>query len=291
MDLRMFTYPLGVLLIIALAAGLGIYLTTKFRLGWRLWLIGAATFVLSQVGHIPFNAIFTRLFADGTLPAPPQEWSLLFNAAFLGLSAGLWEEWARYGVLRLWAKDARSWSQGLLFGAGHGGVEALLVAGVAGLSFLTMVGLRGTDLSTVVPPEQLALLQQQVDAYWNSPWYYSLLPAVERLTALTTHVAMALLVMQAVLSGKTRWVWLSILLHTLLNFVAVSLGSTTDPVLTEAALLLFIPVDLAIIFALRRIQPLYPPQAPAPVHGKPVSLSPVAEVEPTEENLEKTKFS
>lgn len=291
MDIRMFTYPLGILLIIAMAVGLGIYLANKFRLGGRLYLIGGVTFILSQVGHIPFNGAVTALFSNGVLPAPPESSKLVFNAVFLGLSAGLFEEWARYLVLKLWAKDARSWGQGLLFGAGHGGVEALIVAGLAGFSFLTMVGLRGTDLSAMLPPEQIGPIQEAIDLYWGSPWYESLLPAVERFIALTTHIAMALLVMQAVLSGKTRWVWASILLHTLLNFVAVYLSGTTNNTITEAALLLFVPVDLAIIFALRRIQPYLPPQQPDAPHGVPASLFPIQEVEETQENLDQTRYS
>ena len=65
MDLLIITRLLNWLLMIGLPVGLGVYLTRRFRLGWRLWWIGAATFVLSQVGHIPFNWILTRLFALG----------------------------------------------------------------------------------------------------------------------------------------------------------------------------------------------------------------------------------
>ena len=55
MDLLTITHFLNWLLMIAMPILLGIYLTEKFHLGWRLWLIGAATFVISQVFHIPFN--------------------------------------------------------------------------------------------------------------------------------------------------------------------------------------------------------------------------------------------
>src|SRR5512146_2676712 len=127
MDILVVTRLLNGLLMIGLPVALGFFLTRRFHLGWRLWWIGAATFIISQVGHIPFNWIFTRLFALKYLPTPPAEWSLVFNAVFLGLSAGLFEELARAGVYRWWADDARSWRKGVLLGAGHGGVEAIIL--------------------------------------------------------------------------------------------------------------------------------------------------------------------
>ena len=39
----------------------------KYDTGWRLFWIGAATFILSQIGHIPFNAGLTQLFKNGIL--------------------------------------------------------------------------------------------------------------------------------------------------------------------------------------------------------------------------------
>ena len=49
------------LLMILMPIGLGLWLEKRLRLGWRLWWIGAATFVLSQVGHIPFNSGVERV--------------------------------------------------------------------------------------------------------------------------------------------------------------------------------------------------------------------------------------
>jgi len=83
-------HPLNAILMIALPVVLGILLERKFHLGWGLWWIGAGTFIFSQVGHIPFNIGLTALFQRGVLPSPPQSWTLVFNAAILGLSAGLW---------------------------------------------------------------------------------------------------------------------------------------------------------------------------------------------------------
>ena len=44
--------------------------------------------------------------------------ALIFNAIFLGLSAGFFEELFRYGMFRWWLKDAHTWRKGILAGVG-----------------------------------------------------------------------------------------------------------------------------------------------------------------------------
>jgi len=46
MDILFLAHLLNGLLMIAMPVGLAIFLTTRWKLGWRLWLIGAATFIL-----------------------------------------------------------------------------------------------------------------------------------------------------------------------------------------------------------------------------------------------------
>lgn len=113
MDVLFFTHLLNGLLMIAMPIGLAIYLTSRWNLGGRIWWIGAATFLLSQVAHIPFNWGIGKLLNQTGMVAWDPKFQLIFNAVFLGLSAGIFEEGARYLVLRWWAKDARSWRKGV----------------------------------------------------------------------------------------------------------------------------------------------------------------------------------
>ena len=151
---------------------LWIYFTRKFALSWRLVLAGALTFVASQVLHVPLVA---------TLGSFLQNSSVVVNAIILGLLAGAFEETARYILFRYILKNIRSWKEGILVGLGHGGIEALLLGILAAVTFVTMIGYRSIDLSTVpsIPAEQLELARQQVDAYWSAPWYLALLGFVE----------------------------------------------------------------------------------------------------------------
>lgn len=259
MDTLILTHFLNGLLMVAMPVGLGIFLTKRFGLGWRIWLIGAATFILSQVGHIPFNQGLTLLFQRGILPAPPPEWRLPFNSLILGLSAGLWEEMARYSAYRWWAKDARTWRKGVLMGAGHGGAEAILLGALVLYAYTQMLALRGQDLTSLLGNRmnaaQIQALQTQVNAYWSAPWTATILGAVERAFTIPVQIALSAIVLQAFVRGQFRWVWLAIGWHALVDAASVIASNRIGIYWTEAVIGLMALISLAILFALRRAEP------------------------------------
>ncbi len=288
MDARYILYPLNGLLMLALPIGLGIYLTRRFKLGWRLWWIGAATFVLSQVGHIPFNAILTQLFARGILPAPPQEWQLVFNVVVLGLSAGLWEETARYAAYRWWARDARTWKRGLLLGAGHGGIEAIILGALVLVNFIIIAALRSSDLGSIVPPEQLELASQQMQAYWSAPLPMILLGALERVFAIVLHLTLSLLVLQVFVRRQIIWLAASITWHALANAVAVYMLAIYGAYAAEGFLAVNTLLCLVVIAKLYKPDPVQPAEDLGPV---PALLDPASiKVEDSEESLNQSRY-
>ncbi|MGW8225213.1 MAG: YhfC family intramembrane metalloprotease [Anaerolineales bacterium] len=287
-----FTYPLGIFLVLALVIGLGVFLTRKYNLSWRLYWIGAALFVIAQILHIPFNIFLDRLFKTGSLPLPPEQYQLIFSAIILGLSAGLFEEITRYVGLRWWAKDARTWPKGVLFGAGWGGMEAIIFFVVTMLlNYVVFTVLRTVDLSTILPPEQQAPLVQGLDLFWNVTWYDSLLGALERMLVLPIQVAMTIIVLQVFLRGQSRWLWLAILWHALLDAVSVYSVRTWGVYTTEGIVAIFTILSLAILFALRGEDPIEEIGDLAVDEAgeiDPLNLPPIEE---NQETIEATRFS
>jgi uncharacterized membrane protein YhfC len=268
--------------------GLAIFLTARWKLGTRLWLIGAGTFILSQIGHIPFNGQMTQILNRTPLVHWSPDARLIFNAVFLGLSAGLFEELARYLMFRWWAKDARSWRKGVLAGAGHGGAEAILLGIVVLYAFLQFVALRTEDLSKFVSPDQVALARDQVAAYWSMAWPASLLGAVERLFTIPTQIALAVLVLQTFTRRQWFWVWLAVLYHATLDAGAVLLSVHYGALVTEVYAGGFAILSLLLIFRLRQPEPAQenPPSAvpPAPAFA-------IKPPEATPETLDQTRYS
>jgi len=287
MNILVITYFLNGFLMIAMPIGLAIYLTRRFRLGWRLFWIGMATFILSQVGHIPFNLFASQVLNRTALVDWPQSAQTLFNAIFLGLSAGAFEEVARYLVLRFWAKDARSWRSGILFGVGHGGVEAIILGALVLISYVSMLVVRGMDLTQLVPAEQMDLARQQVEAYWSAPWYFTLFGALERLLTIPCHIAMAVMVMQAFTRRNITWLFAAIGYHALLDFSAVLGIQYLGPYWTEAMIAGFALISVILIIVLR--QPEVDIQAGPSQAG--AAAGEITPVEETPDNLENTRYS
>jgi uncharacterized membrane protein YhfC len=278
MDFLFVVHMANGLLMVAIPAGLAIYLDRRWRLGWRLWLIGGATFFFSQAGHIPFNFIAGSALQAAPLTNHPPAARTLLNAVFLGLSAGLFEETFRYGMFRWWARDARSWRKAVLTGAGHGGVEAILLGFLVLYGFFQLAALRDADLSGMFSGSELTLARQQVTSYWSMPWYDSLLGALERLFTIPTQIALAAIVLQTFVRRSAVWVWLAVLYHALVDAAAVLAAQTVGMYWTEAVVGGFTVLSLIILLRLRRSEAEPIPDAagqPAPpvFTGQPVEVT------------------
>ena len=286
MDILFWAHLLNGLLMIAMPVGLAIYLTRRWKLGWRLWFIGAGTFILSQVGHIPFNSAAGALLNRTAMVNWSKPNQLIFNAIFLGLSAGLFEELFRYGMFRWWAKDARSWRKGVLAGAGHGGGEAIILGILVLYSFMQLAAYRNVDLATIVPAAQLEVAQGQITTYWSATWYASLLGALERFFTIPVQIAFSVIVMQTFTRKQWFWVWLAVLYHALIDASVVYLLQPLGMYGVEALAGGFAVLSVIIIFSLRQ---------PEPDNPQPVSVSsmPMPKLEPVEEtpdNLDNSKY-
>ncbi len=289
MDVSFIAHLLNGLLMVAMPVGLAFFLTWKFNTYWRLWWIGAGTFILSQVGHIPFLWFTSNILNQTSMVLWPPLSLMIFNAVFGGLSAGLFEELFRYGMFRWWAKDARSWRTAVLAGAGHGGAEAIALGALAINSFINLAVLRNADLSKYYSSDQLLLAQQQIHAYWASPWYTSMLGALERAFTIPTQIALSVIVIQTFIRKEWFWVWLAVLYHALTDALGAAVAPyyLNNPFLIEAVIGLFAVTSIIIIFVLRRPEPVPAPRTASP---NPVPGPRLAPVEETKENLDGTRY-
>lgn len=287
MDILYITHFLNGFLMIAMPVGLALVLTRMWKLSWRFWLVGAAIFILSQVGHIPFNSLVGGLLNQTGMVNWPKSAQTIFNALFLGLSAGLFEEFSRYAMFRWWLKDARSWRKAVLAGAGHGGAEAIILGSLVLVAFFQLASYRNIDLSTVVPAAQLDLAKAQVSAYWSAQWYETLLGALERLFTIPVQITFSVIVLQTFTRKQGYWVWLAVLYHAIIDAAVVYLAPGLGSLATEAVVAGFALLSLGILFALRQPEPVeIPPADDQPGASQP-GLKPVEE---TSDNLDNSIY-
>lgn len=227
-------------LAVMLGAPIGIAFAMR-RAAWGSWpVVGAGAFawMSSQVVHLPLNEVLeaVRVLGPGGLPSYAQ-------VAVLAATAGLCEEPARYLVLRFVVRRARSHGDALAFGVGHGGIESMFFGLLAGSAFLQMIAARDAPAAMGLDATQSAAIA----AYWASPAGAPLLAALERLMAITFHVSASCLVVAAI-TRRAPWIVLvSIVWHTVANFVAVGALRAWGAVASEVALLGCMPVAVAII--------------------------------------------
>ena len=275
------------LLMVAMPIVMGIYLARRMGQRWKLFLVGAVLFVASQVLHIPFNLIVLNPileqigFSQGGFGA-----ALLLGALLLGLSAGLFEEITRWLGLRYWIKEARSWSSSLMYGAGWGGMEAILV-GLAVLWALTQALLWEQGLlQSLIPADQLALVDEQFAAYWDTPLLLNLLGAAERSFALMLHLSLSAMLMRVFTHNNRLWLVAAVAWHALVDAVAVVAITQISVVATEAIVAVLGGISLAIIFLLKESDPVPAEKVKAPTpefEPKPVQV--------TEEKLDDSRYS
>ena len=285
MDSSLVFHLLNGILMIAMPLTLAIILSHRWKPGWRIILIGAATFFLSQVGHIPFNVLMTQLLSKTALVNLSVQGALIFNAIFLGLSAGFFEETFRYGMFRWWLKDAHTWRTGILAGVGHGGVEAIILGGLALFSMIQLIAARNMDLSIVYSGDTLRLVTEQVRTYWSATWYDSMLGAVERLFTFVIQISLAVIVVQCFIRRQKRWLWLAIGYHALFDSVSVYAVSKISSYWVEGIVGIFALISLGIIFSLRSPDPVIEAASISVV--PPVAL---LQVEPSNEQLDNSKY-
>jgi uncharacterized membrane protein YhfC len=241
---------LGIILVINFAGMIllpiiaGFYLARKFKLSWKLFLAGGLTFIASQVLHVPLMLALTSTF---------QSWGIVAYALILGVLAGLFEETARYILFKFILKKARTWNEGVYIGLGHGGTEAIIFGSLAAVAFFNMLAYRYIDLSTVpsIPPEQLELARQQVEAYWSTPPYLAILGFVERIFAICLHVSLSIMVMYGLVSRKHIWFWLAVTWHMVVDAAAVYLVQNISMIALEGIMGVFALVSLGIVFWLK----------------------------------------
>lgn len=173
---------------------------------------GALVFLVSQVIlRLPWQIPLGRWVQEH------PKWLIPF-LLFSSLTAGLFEETGRWAGYRYLLRKERSLRIGVMFGLGHGALEAILLAGLplAGLLVAWVMASRGL-LPSGPALEGVRHQTAAIDA-WKV-----LLAAVERASAMAAHVGLSLIVLQVWMRGGMRWLVLAVALHFAVNAVAALL--------------------------------------------------------------------
>ena len=252
--MHIFLYTTNFMIMIIVPLILGWMINRNRSVGWRLFAIGGATFIISQIGHIPFNYFVLPILRDQIEPLSAIT-QLAIIAIFLGLSAALFEEGSRFIGYRFWAKDARTWGKGMMLGAGHGGAEAIILGVLVAINTVFLVAWRYDRFTTLIPAEQEPLIAASLDNFFSAPWYATVLGAIERIFAIILHLSLSLAVMMAFVKRQPLWFAAAIVWHALADALAVFSVAMWGAYAAEALIAAMALVSLTFILRLRQPEP------------------------------------
>ena len=214
--------------------------------------IGCAVFI---VFALILEALAHKLILKGSLGQTIQG-NILLYALYGGLAAGIFEETGRFVAFRtVLKKRLGNDRNALMYGAGHGGIEAILLLGFAYISNIVMsvlINAGQTDLLTATAAGEAA---EQVKAVFETltataPWTY-LLGMAERAVAITTHICLSVLVWFAAKKPGKGWLFpLAILLHAALDGIMVILAAHLPVAAVEGCLVV---MALGLVFLARAV--------------------------------------
>lgn len=216
-DLSIMGMIFSVFIAILVPVGLSIILYVRFRYQISFLLVGILAFVISQGIRTALLLLFSS-----------AEWyrylsgNLLFAIFIGGVTAGLFEESARYGGFHIQKKKQPQWADAVAFGIGHGGIEAILLVGLSQVSNLVLgyminSGMFDTQIAPALGDQADIIRNQLVE---TSPELF-FISGMERISAISLHVFLSVLVCLSVKNKKPLLLLLAVVLHTVFNTPAV----------------------------------------------------------------------
>ena len=227
----------GQILAMAVSAALCLLVPLVGLIVWKrrthatLWaaLLGVAVFVVFVLGLE--QQLHALVLGDGSIVLQ-KPWLYVLYAS---LAAGIFEETGRYLTFRYVLRKYDGRETGVMYGIGHGGVEAILLCGINMVAYI-ILALNFNSSGGVSASG--AMYHPGISLYYTPVWAY-LLPCVERMAALALQIALSVVVFQAAKRpGKRHWYFYAVLIHTGVDAVAAlyQVGAITSLALTELAI-------------------------------------------------------
>ena len=213
------------------------YFRTRDGTKTMVFLVGAAIFAI-------FAVFLEDMFHSLVFSTPAANFlqsGILVYALYAGLAAGLFEECGRYVAFRfILRNDADDDHNALMYGAGHGGAEAIYVLTFGMVNnILTANMINSGELSSLVEGlsnEELASVMQAVTTLAEADPRIFLIGIAERIFAIAAHIALSVLVWFAVQDKRNGYLFpTAIALHALLDFVATYLSAAGSVLIAEGA--------------------------------------------------------
>ncbi len=221
---------------LVLMAVLGIAVPAAAALVWRFrfhkgtlkaTFIGAGMFFL-------FAMVLERLLHVLVIPLVMN--NVVLYVIYGAAAAGLFEETARFLSFRFFLKKNLSAENAVSYGLGHGGCEMILLLGLQAVIALAMIATVSPDVVSELSSESdfyaYSRVISQLTAYSQVTYGNLAISVLERIAAMTLHVSLSVLVMEAVMVKGRIWLYpAAIVIHALMDVPAALYQCGVIPVI------------------------------------------------------------
>ncbi len=206
----------GIICLAVPIAALVIYKRKNKDVPVSAFFIGCGTFFL-------FALVLEQLLH--TVMLPIVSGSILLYTVYGALAAGIFEETGRFIAFKTLLKKHTSPSTAIMYGLGHGGIEAIALVSLNMISYAFIgaaVNSMGLDafvnLSSAGDSYTASMLRDQLTAIAAAPISSYVLSVLERVIAMTFHTAISVMVFESARIRKRIWLYpVCILIHALLD--------------------------------------------------------------------------
>lgn len=257
----------SLLVAVGLPVALCIIVKKKLHSALSPVFIGAATFVIAvNVLEASVHNLVLGSAAGETILN-----STWLYALYAGAMAALFEEFARLGAMKLLMKNKLTRENALMYGVGHGGIEAIISVGLLYLSnLITSVMINTGAIASAfvtLDADAAQTLAAQLSPLSSSPPLLFAAAGVERISAITLHICLSYFVYRAARYGEKRYFALALAAHFAIDAGTVLLSNYAGVAVLE--IVVIIAVALLALYTAR----LYRAEGESYMSGMPTARS------------------
>lgn len=172
-----------------------------------------------------------------------------------GLAAGLFEETGRFLAMRFYMKRTLQKENAVMYGIGHGGIEAIMLVGVSYLSnLLVSLLINGGQLESMLTGLDEATKEvtvTQISALWTLPSYAFWMSGIERISAIFLQILLSYMIYRAVKEHQVKYYARAVLLHFAVDAGMVILSGVLGDGFVQTLILEMVLLAIVVVLCVK----------------------------------------
>ena len=248
---------MGVSMLLSLAAVIAafVYGRKRFHAPVSSFFVGVGVFIL-------FALVLESLLHNLILPTPVGQkifGDMWLYALYGGAAAALFEETGRIFAAKTFLRRRNDTPNAYMYGAGHGGVEAIFIGVVSQISNLSLAAMinagQAESLLASLSGVQYDSALEQLRTLTGPSSSLFFLAGYERILALLLHICLSLILFRGLREKRPGMVVLCYVLHFALDAILVLINRTFGIIPAEAFCTVFV---LLVVLLTMKLAPLPP---------------------------------